>query len=94
MIDSITTVTRLFLDACRAHPKPDLFLVKRAGAYRPVSTAEFAAGVRDLALGFRDLGLAPGGKAVLLSENRPEHTTSSASESSMMWRICSGRSDV
>jgi long-chain acyl-CoA synthetase len=72
MTNPITTVTRMFLDACRTHLKPDLFLVKRAGSFRPVSTAEFAAGVRDLALGFREFGLAPGGKAVLLSENRPE----------------------
>jgi len=72
MTDNVTTVARLFLDACRTYPKPDLFLVKRNGAYGPISTAEFAARVRDVSLGLRELGLAPGGKAVILSENRPE----------------------
>jgi long-chain acyl-CoA synthetase len=72
MTDSVTTLSRLFLNACRVYPKSDLFLVKRDGAYKPISTADFAARVRDLSLGFRELGLKPGGKAVILSENRPE----------------------
>ena len=67
-----TTLPRLFLGACREHPKPDLFLVKRDGAYRPIATAVFAAGVRDLAIGLRELGLRPGAKVALLAENRPE----------------------
>jgi long-chain acyl-CoA synthetase len=72
MSDPVTTVCRLFLDACRTYPKPDLFLVKRHGVYRPIATADFATRVRDLSLGLRQLGLRPGGKAVILSENRPE----------------------
>ncbi|HVP91356.1 MAG TPA: long-chain fatty acid--CoA ligase [Terriglobales bacterium] len=72
MTDAVTTIPRLFLRACRDHPKPDLFLVKRDGAYRPLPTAAFEARVRDLALGLRELGLRPGGKVALLAENRPE----------------------
>jgi len=72
MTDSLTTLNRLFLDACRVHAKSDLFLVKRDGEYQPISTADFAVRVRELSLGFRELGLEPGAKAVILSENRPE----------------------
>ncbi|MEN6310549.1 MAG: long-chain fatty acid--CoA ligase [Acidobacteriota bacterium] len=74
MKDSTTTLSRLFLDMCRDHPKPDLLLVKVEGSYTPISTAEFAKRVRELSLGLRELGLRPGDKVVILSENRPEWT--------------------
>ena len=67
MTDSVTTLGRLFLNTCRAYPKPGLFLAKREGSYAPVSTAEFETRVREISLGFRDLGLRPGDKAVILS---------------------------
>ena len=72
MTDSVTTLSRLLLNTCRAYPKPGLFLAKREGSYARVSTAEFETRVRELSLGFRELGLRPGDKAVILSENRPE----------------------
>ena len=72
MTDSVTTLGRLFLNTCRTYPKPGLLLAKREGSYVPVSTAEFETRVRELSLGFRELGLRPGDKAVILSENRPE----------------------
>lgn len=72
MTDSVTTLSRLLLNTCRAYPKPALFMAKREGSYAPVSTAEFETRVRELSLGFRELGLRPGDKAVILSENRPE----------------------
>jgi long-chain acyl-CoA synthetase len=74
MIESNSTLSRLFLDTCRDHRKPDLMLVKIEGSYTPISTAEFETRVRELSLGLRELGLAPGDKVVILSENRPEWT--------------------
>ena len=74
MKESTTTLSRLFLDMCRDFPKPDLLLVKVEGSYTPISTAEFETRVRELSLGLRELGLRPGDKAVILSENRPEWT--------------------
>ncbi len=68
----VTTLARLFLNTCRAYPKPDLFQAKMEGVYVPMSTAEFGARVRHLSLGLGELGLRPGGKVVILSENRPE----------------------
>jgi long-chain acyl-CoA synthetase len=72
MTDSVTTLSRLLLNTCRAYPKPALFMAKREGSYAPISTTEFETRVRELSLGFRELGLRPGDKAVILSENRPE----------------------
>ncbi len=72
MTDSVSTLSRLFLSTCRVYPKPALFLVKVEGSYVPISTAEAEARVRELSLGFCELGLGPGDKAVILSENRPE----------------------
>lgn len=72
MTDSVSTLSRLFLNTCRVHSKPALFLAKVEGSYAPISTAEAETRVRELSLGFHELGLRPGDKAVILSENRPE----------------------
>ena len=47
-------------------------LVKRSGAWQPLSSDEVESSVRRLSLGFRDLGLKPGDRVALLSRNRPE----------------------
>lgn len=69
---AVTTLSRLFLQACRTHRKPDRMMVKEDGAWKSISTAEFEATVRRLSLGFQALGLKPGDRVALLSENRPE----------------------
>ncbi len=69
---AVTTLGRLFLNACRTHRKPDRMMVKKDGAWRPISTDEFETTVRRLSLGFQALGLKPGDRVALLSENRPE----------------------
>lgn len=55
--------------------KPDLLLHKKDGTWRPVSSSEFAAGVRAAAGALGVLGVPDGGAVVLLSENRPEWPT-------------------
>ena len=72
MTDSVTTLSRLFLHLCRTYHKPDQMLSKIEGLYRPISGAEIETRVRRLSLGFRALGLRPGDKVIILSENRPE----------------------
>ncbi|HKC24151.1 MAG TPA: long-chain fatty acid--CoA ligase, partial [Thermoanaerobaculia bacterium] len=52
--------------------KPDLLLVKQGGAWRPISSAEFVARVKGLHAALATLGVEPGGRVALLSENRPE----------------------
>src|SRR5262245_44484127 len=56
-------------------PKTDQLLYKERGAWRPISTAELCDTIRDQALGLRSLGVAPGDRVAILSENRPEWTT-------------------
>ncbi len=70
----VETLSQIFLNTVQAYPKDALLMVKKEGRYAPISTAEFAERVRNLSLGLRDLGLGPGDKLVILSENRPEWT--------------------
>ncbi|MGB8957590.1 MAG: long-chain fatty acid--CoA ligase [Candidatus Aminicenantales bacterium] len=68
----VTTLSRLFLHSCRTYKKPDRMMVKRDGAWTKISTDEVEAMVRRLSLGFQALGLKPGDRLAVLSENRPE----------------------
>jgi long-chain acyl-CoA synthetase len=69
---AVTTLSRLFLQACRTHKKPDRMMAKKDGVWKSISTAEFETTVRRLSLGFQAIGLKPGDRVALLSENRPE----------------------
>jgi len=68
----IKTLPELLLNTLKEYPKDDLMLYKKGGAYVPLSTREFGDRVRALSLGLRELGLGPGDKLIILSENRPE----------------------
>ena len=68
----IKTLAELLLNTLKEYPKDDLMLAKKEGVYVPLSTREFGDKVRALSLGLRGLGLGPGDKLVILSENRPE----------------------
>ena len=69
---AVTTLSHLFLHSCQVHRKPDRMMFKKDGAWKSISTAEFETTVRRLSLGFQALGLKPGDRVALLSENRPE----------------------
>ena len=55
--------------------KPDQLLYKSQGSWRPIASLDFVARIRDVALGLRAAGIQPGDRVALLSENRPEWTT-------------------
>jgi long-chain acyl-CoA synthetase len=55
--------------------KPALLRYKAGGVWRDISTEEFAATVRSLALGLQSIGVRKGDRVAILSENRPEWTT-------------------
>ncbi|HZN02110.1 MAG TPA: long-chain fatty acid--CoA ligase [Candidatus Polarisedimenticolia bacterium] len=57
-----------------APPKADQLLFKQDGAWRPIDTPTFLRRVGDLARGLRALGVVPGDRVAILSENRPEWT--------------------
>src|SRR5579872_47795 len=56
----------------RARGERPFLWAKRDGAYRPLSWAAAADTVRRLARGLIALGIEPGDRVVLVSENRPE----------------------
>ena len=65
------TLNRLFFGAL-AHDKPDALQVKIKGKYTPISSRTVAERVRRLALGLQELGIQPGERVAIFSENRPE----------------------
>jgi long-chain acyl-CoA synthetase len=70
--DSCSSLPAMFFEqAARQGDRPFLW-AKREGRYRPKSWAEAARDVRHLAEGLKILGIAPGERVALVSENRPE----------------------
>ena len=49
-----------------------VFRVKKEGEYQPVSWEQARVGIEETALGLLDLGVQPGDRVAILSENRPE----------------------
>ncbi len=58
--------------AAAACGKPDLLVSKVGGVWKPIAAADFGFTVRALALGLNGLGIQPGDRVAILSENRPE----------------------
>jgi len=71
MTTEIRTLCDIFLSAA-ASGKPDLLISKVGGAWMPISAKDFGYTVRALSLGLNALGVQPGDRVALLSENRPE----------------------
>jgi long-chain acyl-CoA synthetase len=70
----VETLSQLFLSTVKTYLKDGLLTAKVEGRYVPLSTGEVARRVKHLSLGLADLGLGPGDKLVIFSENRPEWT--------------------
>ena len=68
----VTTLPGLLLNTLSIYPKPQFMLVKKAGHYTPISSADFGETVRHYSLGLQALGQGKGDKLIILSENRPE----------------------
>ena len=65
-------LNQLFFDAVARYNRPDALQVKVGGRYEPISHQALADRVRRTALGLRALGIQPGDRVAILSENRPE----------------------
>jgi long-chain acyl-CoA synthetase len=68
----VDTLPSLCLEAVTRHNKPNTVSEKRGGEWVRVSSDEFVRRVRHIALGLADLGIQPGDRVGLISENRPE----------------------
>ena len=66
------TLPGFCLEALARHNKPDAVSEKRGDVWAHVSAKEFVGRVRHIALGLRELGIKPGDRVALMSENRPE----------------------
>ena len=70
--EACRSLTAAFFDQAAARDTAPFVWHKEAGRYRAQSWNEIAEQVRALSRGLRDLGLQPGDRVVLVSENRPE----------------------
>ena len=67
------TLTELFFDAMeRFRDRPAMLRARRDGAWTDISTAEVADCVHAASIGLLELGIQPGDRVAILSENRPE----------------------
>src|SRR5512132_2581918 len=71
MTAEIRTLCDVFLSAA-ASGKPDLLSSKVGDTWTPISAGDFSYTVRALSLGLNALGIQPGDRVAILSENRPE----------------------
>jgi long-chain acyl-CoA synthetase len=70
--DAVPSLTRLFFDQAAKLSREPLLHAKQNGAWVPMTWGEVAARVRALARGLVGLGIQPGDRVALISENRPE----------------------
>ena len=66
------TLVELFFTALDRYKHPAAYQVKRDGKYQPLAATEVERRVRSFSMGLRVLGLKPGDRVAILSENRPE----------------------
>jgi long-chain acyl-CoA synthetase len=75
-LPEVSSVPGLCLSASLRHGKADAFNHRTGGQWVNISAAEFVERVKDVALGLAALGIRPGDRIALLSENRPEWSIS------------------
>jgi long-chain acyl-CoA synthetase len=71
MTAEIRTLCDVFLSASSSG-KPELLTSKVGGTWTPISARDFGYTVRALSLGLNALGIQPGERVAIMSENRPE----------------------
>ncbi|HEY5087704.1 MAG TPA: long-chain fatty acid--CoA ligase [Gemmatimonadaceae bacterium] len=66
------TLTQLFFQAAEQYDKPDALQVKIGGRYEPISHRSLLERVRHVSYALREIGVNPGDRVAIISENRPE----------------------
>jgi len=83
------TIPQLIFDAIANTPRPDMISVRDdAGVYTDIPSEEIGRRIRALRLALESLGLGPGDRVAILSENRLEWILSDLAV------LCAGASDV
>ncbi|HEY8226114.1 MAG TPA: long-chain fatty acid--CoA ligase [Pyrinomonadaceae bacterium] len=75
-LPDVSSVPGLCLSASLLHAKADALNYRTSGGWVNISAAEFVERVKNVALGVAALGIRPGDRIALLSENRPEWSIS------------------
>ena len=68
----LRTICDLFYFSVDTYRKPDHLRVKRDGAWKDISSDEYRRTVEELSMALTTLGVGPGDRVAILSENRPE----------------------
>ncbi|HEX5257696.1 MAG TPA: AMP-binding protein, partial [Sphingomicrobium sp.] len=71
-LERFDNLASLFLTRAEEKGEQPFLWAKREGEWRPISWAEAARQVASLAASLKAIGLVPGDRVVLVSENRPE----------------------
>src|SRR5512139_166201 len=69
---AVQTVCELFYRSVDTYRKPEHLKYRKDGAWHAISSDELRAAVEEISMGLRALGVLPGDKVAILSENRPE----------------------
>ena len=69
---SVSTLPGMLLHSADQHRKSDAFKFKRNGQWINVATDEFLLQVEELSFALLALGVKPGDRLAIMSENRPE----------------------
>ena len=66
------TLNQLLARSVETYQKPDALSYKKDGTWHQISSQEWLARAQNIALGLHELGVRPGDRVALLSENRHE----------------------
>jgi long-chain acyl-CoA synthetase len=85
---TVQTVCDIFYRSVDTYRKAEHLKYKKDGTWRAISSEEFRAAVEEAAMGLRALGVGPGDKVAIVSENRPEWAFADLAT------LCTGAADV
>lgn len=73
------SIPEVFLETAKKHPNKHALLYKKEGVYFPITYKELSKKITVFSAGLQSLGIIPGDKVAILSENRPEWVISDIS---------------